>query len=158
GAETKKEKQISLGKINLQAGNIYFSDFFIKPNYSANLTGVQGSISELKPDAPGDIAIQAKLDDAAPVDIQGKINPLSKDLYLDIAADAREIQLNPMSPYSIKYVGYGIERGELSFKVKYKVEKRKLDAQNQIILKQLTFGEKGARPTCTKQPRWRSGH
>ena len=136
----------------MQAGNVYFSDFFVKPNYSANLTGVQGSISELKPDAPGDVAIQAKLDNAAPVDIQGKLNPLSKDLYMDIAADAREIELNPMSPYSIKYVGYGIERGELSFKVKYKVENRKLDAQNQIILNQLTFGEKVESPTATKLP------
>ena len=146
------EKQVSIGKINLQAGNVDFSDFFIKPNYSANLTDVQGSISELKPDTPGDLSIQAKLDHAAPVDVQGKINPLSKDLYLDIAADAREIQLNPMSPYSIKYVGYGIERGELSFKVKYKVENRKLDAQNQIILNQLTFGEKVESPTATKLP------
>jgi len=146
------EKQISIGKINLQAGNVYFSDFFVKPNYSANLTGVQGSISELKPETPGDIAIQAKLDNAAPVDIQGKINPFSKDLYMDIIADAREIELNPMSPYSIKYVGYGIERGELSFKVKYKVENRKLDAQNQIILNQLTFGEKVESPTATKLP------
>jgi hypothetical protein len=57
-----------------------------------------------------------------------------------------------MSPYSIKYVGYGIERGELSFKVKYKVENRKLDAQNQIILNQLTFGEKVESPTATKLP------
>src|SRR5262245_19780333 len=146
------EKQISIGKVNLQAGNVYFSDFFIKPNYSANLTGVQGSISELKPESPGEIAIQAKLDNASPVDIQGKINPLSKELYLDIAADAREIELNPMSPYSIKYVGYGIERGTLSFKVKYKVENRKLDAQNQIILNQLTFGERVESPTATKLP------
>jgi uncharacterized protein involved in outer membrane biogenesis len=146
------EKQISIGKINLQAGNVYFSDFFVKPNYSANLTGVQGSISELKPETPGDVAIQAKLDNAAPVDIQGKINPLSKDLYMDIAADAREIELAPMSPYAVKYVGYGIERGKLSFKVKYKLANRKLDAQNQIILDQLTFGDKVESPTATKLP------
>ena len=151
-AAPSSEKQISIGKINLQAGNVYFSDFFVKPNYSANLTGVQGSISELKPEAPGDIAIQAKLDNAAPVDIQGKINPLSKELYMDIAADAREIELNPMTPYSVKYVGYGIERGKLSFKVNYKVENRKLDAQNQIILDQLTFGERVESPTATKLP------
>ena len=151
-ATPSDEKQISIGKINLRAGNVYFSDFFVKPNYSANLTGVDGSISELKPETPGDLAIQAKLDNAAPVDIQGKINPLSKDLYMDIAADAREIELNPMSPYSVKYVGYGIERGTLSFKVKYKVENRKLDAQNQIILNQLTFGEKVESPTATKLP------
>lgn len=151
-ATPSDEKQISIGKINLRGGNVNFSDFFVKPNYSANLTGVEGSISELKPETAGDIAIQAKLDNTAPVDIRGKINPLSKDLYMDIAADAREIELNPMSPYSIKYIGYGIERGELSFKVKYKVENRKLDAQNQIILDQLTFGDKVESPTATKLP------
>jgi hypothetical protein len=151
-AAAPAEKQVSIGKINLKAGNVNFSDFFVKPNYSANLTGVEGSISELKAETPGDLAIEAMLDNAAPVDIRGKINPLSKDLYMDIAANAREIELNPMSPYSIKYVGYGIERGELSFKVKYKVENRKLDAQNQIILDQLTFGEKVQSPTATKLP------
>ena len=152
GATPSGEKQVSIGKINLRGGNVYFSDFFVKPNYSANLTGVEGSISELKPETPGDIAIQAKLDNAAPVDIAGKINPLSKDLYLDIAADAREIELNPMSPYSVKYVGYGIERGKLSFKVKYRLEHRKLEAENQIILDQLTFGERVESPTATKLP------
>jgi uncharacterized protein involved in outer membrane biogenesis len=146
------EKQISIGKIDLKGGNVNFSDFFIKPNYSANLTAVEGSISELKPETPGEIAIQAKLDNVAPVNIQGKINPLSKDLHMDIAAGASEIELNPMSPYSIKYIGYGIEKGELSFKVNYKVENRKLEAKNQIILDQLTFGEKVESPTATQLP------
>ena len=145
-------KAISIGKINLKEGNIYFSDFFMKPNYSANLTSVQGAISELKPETPGDLDIQARLQNAAPVEIKGQINPLSKDLFLDIVADAKEIELSPMTPYSAKYVGYGIERGKLSFNVKYKVENRKLTAQNRIILNQLTFGEKMESPTATKLP------
>ncbi|MGE5305570.1 MAG: DUF748 domain-containing protein [Alphaproteobacteria bacterium] len=152
-AETASpEKPISIGKINLKNGNINFSDFFIKPNYSANLTQAEGTITELKPEAPGDINIQAKLDNAAPVDINGKINPLGKELYLDMVADARDIELSPMSPYSGKYVGYGIEKGKLSFNVKYKLENRKLDAQNQIILNQLTFGDRVESPTATKLP------
>jgi uncharacterized protein involved in outer membrane biogenesis len=146
------EKAISIGRINLEAGNINFSDFFVKPNYSANLTGVQGSISELKTEAPGDLDIKARLDNAAPVLISGKINPLSKDLFLDIVADAKEIELNPMTPYSAKYVGYGIEKGKLSFNVKYKLENRKLSAENKIILNQLTFGEKIESPDATKLP------
>ncbi|MBI2532876.1 MAG: DUF748 domain-containing protein, partial [Deltaproteobacteria bacterium] len=146
------EKQISIGKINLNGGNINFSDFFVKPNYAANLTGVQGTISELKPEAPGDLALLAKLDNAAPVDIHGKINPLSKDLFMDIVADAKEIEMGPFSPYSGRYVGYGIEKGKLSFNVKYKVENRKLDAENKIILNQLTFGERVESPDATKLP------
>jgi flagellar motor protein MotB len=150
--EPAAPKAISIGKINLQEGNINFSDFFVKPNYSANLTNVQGAISELKPETPGDLDIQARLDNAAPVEIKGKLNPLSKELFLDIIADAKEIELSPMSPYSAKYVGYGIEKGKLSFNVKYKLENRKLTADNKIILNQLTFGEKIESPTATKLP------
>jgi len=151
-ADATPDKAITIGKINLTAGNINFSDLFIKPNYNANLTGVQGTISELKPEAPGDLDIKARLDNAAPVEIRGKVNPLSKDLFLDIVADAKEIELSPMTPYSGRYVGYGIEKGKLSFIVRYKLENRKLNAENKFILNQLTFGDKIDSPDATKLP------
>ncbi|MDZ4342114.1 MAG: DUF748 domain-containing protein, partial [Candidatus Binatia bacterium] len=151
-AASPSERRITIGKINLQGGNVNFSDFFIKPNYSANLTGFHGAISELTPETASDIEIHAKLDDAAPVDISGKINPLAKDLYLDIKVNATDIELSPMSPYSGRYVGYGIERGKLTFNVEYKIENRKLSAQNKIILNQLTFGERVESPDATKLP------
>jgi uncharacterized protein involved in outer membrane biogenesis len=151
-AAPETEKPISIGKINLLRGNINFSDFFVKPNYTANLTGVQGTIAELKPEAPGDIALEAKLDNAAPVDIRGKINPLGKELFMDIKAKASEIELSAFSPYSGKYVGYGIEKGQLTFDVAYKLENRKLDAQTQFILNQLTFGDKIDSPTAMNLP------
>ncbi len=151
-APASTEPQITIGKISLKGGNVNFSDFFVKPNYSANLTQVQGSVSELKPDAAGDVQLQAKIDNDAPVEINGKINPLGKDLYLDIKAKATDIELSPLTPYSAKYVGYGIERGKLSLDVKYRVENRKITAENNIILNQLTFGDKIESPTATKLP------
>jgi hypothetical protein len=151
-APPASEERVSIGKITLRDGNINFSDFFVKPNYSANLTGVQGTIAELKPEAPGDLALEAKLDNAAPVDIRGKINPLGKDLFMDIKAKASEIELSPFTPYSAKYVGYGIEKGQLTFDVAYKLENRKLDAQTKFVLNQLTFGEKIESPTATSLP------
>ena len=57
-----------------------------------------------------------------------------------------------MTPYSGRYVGYGIEKGKLSFNVKYKLENRKLTAQNKIILNQLTFGARIESPDATKLP------
>ncbi|HEX6801918.1 MAG TPA: DUF748 domain-containing protein, partial [Candidatus Binatia bacterium] len=77
---------------------------------------------------------------------------LSKELFLDLVADAKEIELSPMTPYSGRYVGYGIEKGKLSFNVKYKLENRKLSAENKIILNQLTFGDKIESPDATKLP------
>jgi hypothetical protein len=143
---------ISVGKITLQGGNINFSDFFVKPNYSANLTGVGGTVTAMTPETPGEVELRGKVDNTAPLEILGRINPLARDLFLDIRASATDIELPPLSPYSVKYAGYGIERGKLSVKVKYLVENRKLTAENNVYLDQLTFGEKVESPTATKLP------
>ncbi len=143
---------VRVGRITLQGGNVNFSDFFIKPNFSANLTGIGGSVTEITPDKPGDVELRGKVDNTAPVEIGGRVNPLARDLFLDIKASARDIELPPLSPYSIKYAGYGIQKGKLSVNLKYLVENRKLSAENNVYLDQLTFGEKVESPTATKLP------
>ena len=143
---------VRIGKITLQGGNVNFSDFFVKPNYSANLTGIGGSVTEMTPDKAGDVDLSGKVDDAAPVEIAGRVNPLGGDLFLDMKASARDIELPPLTPYSVKYAGYGIQRGKLSLNVQYHIENRKLAAENQVILNQLTFGERVDSPTATKLP------
>ena len=149
---TAMPTNVSVGKITLQGGNINFSDFFVRPNYSANLTGVSGSITAITPETPGEVELRGKVDDTAPLEIAGRINPLARDLFLDIKAAATDIEMPPLSPYSVKYAGYGIERGKLSVKVKYLVENNKLTAENNVYLDQLTFGEKVESPTATKLP------
>ncbi len=143
---------LRLGKITFTNGNVNFSDFYIKPNYTANLTGFTGTVTEMTPDKPGDVAIRAKIDDAAPVQIDGQVNALSPDLFLDVSASAKDIDLPPLSPYSAKYAGYGIQKGKLSVNVKYHIENRTLAAQNNVFLDQLTFGERVESPSATKLP------
>jgi uncharacterized protein involved in outer membrane biogenesis len=143
---------LKLGKATLSNGNIDYTDHFIRPNYSANLTGLSGNLSSLAFDKPADIELHGNVQGTAPVEISGKINPLAKNLFLDIKASATDIELSPMTPYSNKYVGYGIEKGKLSMKVSYLVEDRKLKAENSIILDQLTFGQKVESPDAIKAP------
>jgi hypothetical protein len=143
---------LKLGKATLTEGNIYFTDHFIRPNYSANLTGVTGSLSSLAFDKPADVELRAKVQDSAQVSIQGRVNPLARNLLLDLKAEASEIELPPLSPYSGKYVGYGIQKGKLSMKLHYLIDDRKLTAENNIILDQLTFGDKVESPDATKLP------
>ena len=148
----KPPLNLQIGKVTLANGNVNFSDYFVKPNYSANLTGLTGSVSAMSREVAGDVALQGHIDGTAPVVIAGKINALAENLYLDVKAEATDIELPSLTTYSEKYVGYGIERGKLSMKVAYQLENRKLAAQNKIILNQLTFGNKVDSPTATKLP------
>ncbi len=143
---------LKLGKTTLTNGDIDFTDHFIRPNYSANLTGLTGSLSTLAFDQPAEIELRGNVQGSAQVEITGRINPLGENLFLDVKASATDIELPPLSPYSGKYVGYGIEKGKLSMKVAYFVEDRRLKAENSIILDQLTFGQKIESPDAIKAP------
>ena len=90
-----------------------------------------------------DLEIKGKAQGTAKLDISGKVNPLAKPLALDVRAQMNDLELSPLSPYSIKYAGYGIERGKLYMDVNYKVQPDgQLTASNKLVLRQLTFGDK----------------
>ena len=146
--------QIRIGGVKIDKGNINFSDFFVKPNYTANLTGMHGSISKVSTGdpAPADLVLEGRLDDDAPVTISGKLNPLGEQLYLDIAAKAAGVELTRLTPYATKYAGYPITKGKMTVDVAYKIENGQLNASNHLFLDQLTFGDKVDSPTATKLP------
>jgi len=153
-ATAAAKPQIRIGGVSLDKGNINFSDFFVKPNYSANLTGMKGSVSKVSSadPTPADVVLDGRLDDDAPVNISGKVNPLGEQLYLDIAAKASGVELTRLTPYAAKYAGYPITKGKLTVDVAYKIDNGKLDASNHLYLDQLTFGDKVDSPDATKLP------
>jgi len=143
---------ITIGHIELSRGNVNFSDFYIKPNYTANLTDVAGSIGTMSAEQSGELNLTAHVENTAPVEVHGRLHPFAKEVSLDIAAKATNIDLPPLTSYSAKYAGYGIEKGQLTFDIHYQVENRKLTAENRLVLDQLTFGPRVESPTATKLP------
>ena len=135
-----------------------FTDLFVRPNYSANLTDVAGSVSPMSAKQAGDVALTARVDGIAPVEVSGthpSIRAASSRSI--IAGKARDVDLPPLTPYSVKYAGYGIEKGKLTFDVHYRVDNRKLAAENRLVLDQLTFGSASTVPprrSCRYCARW----
>lgn len=152
--EKTAQRQIEIEKVTLQAGTINFSDNYIKPNYSANLLEIGGRISGLSSEETrfADVNLRGKLNNDAPLEITGKINPLRDDLFVDLAVDFKDMDLSPVTPYSGRYLGYTIGKGKLSLSLQYLIVKRKLDAKNKIFFDQLTLGEEVESPEATKLP------
>lgn len=140
---------IHFGPVSLVNGRVFFSDRFVRPNYSANLSELTGKLSAFSSVSPAgspqlaDLELRGRAEGTASLEILGKLNPLAQPLALDITGKVRDLELPPLSPYSVKYAGHGIERGKMSVDVSYKVEPDgQLTASNNIVLNQLTFGEK----------------
>lgn len=145
---------IQVGTISLAQGHLNYTDNFIKPNYTANITQLAGKISAFGSvgGAPAQIDLQGQLDDNAPVTIEGKVNPLAPVAYLDIKGKASGVELTHLSAYSSKYTGYPIEKGRLNADVSYLLDQGKLKADNHLFIDQLTFGDEIKDPGVSHLP------
>lgn len=140
---------IELGPIGVVKGRVLFSDQFIRPNYSADITELAGSLGALSSQASGadtalaDLSLRGRVAGSGSLEISGRINPLTRPVALDVRGQVRDLELPQLSPYSSKYAGYGIERGKLSAEVNYRIgADGQLQATHQIVLNQLRFGER----------------
>ena len=152
--EEAKPRNVRIDRVVFADSRLNFTDHFIKPNYTADVGELHGTVTNLSSDPAtrGEVDLQGSYDQSSPVVIAGTINPLSGDLFLDIAAKGKDIELPKLSAYSARYAGYGITQGKLTLDVKYHVEDGKLQGRNNIHLDQLVFGDKVESPDATTLP------
>jgi hypothetical protein len=144
-----------VGSTVLVNGRVDFNDRFIRPNYSADLSELNGTLGRFESGstAMAPLEIRGRAARTALLEIRGAVNPAITPVALDLSARATDLELAPLSPYSGKYAGYLIERGKLSVDLAYRIEPDgKLEARNQVILNQLTFGDKVDSPSATSLP------
>ncbi|OXI43729.1 DUF748 domain-containing protein [Burkholderia aenigmatica] len=146
--------RMHFGELLLQNGRVTYTDNFIKPNYTANLVAIKGTVGAFGTDsttsAPVDVA--ANLAGNGPISIKGSVNPLIEKPALDLTATAHDIELTNLTPYSAKYAGYPITKGKLNVDLHYALENDQLKANNHIFIDQLTFGDHVENDTATKLP------
>jgi hypothetical protein len=146
--------KLHFGELVLQQGHVNYTDNFIKPNYSANLVAIHGSVGAFgtQSTTPAPVDIEASLAANGPISIQGTVNPLIPKPALDITATAHDIELTNLSPYSTKYAGYPITKGKLNVDLHYKLDNDLLSANNHVFIDQLTFGDHVDNTTATRLP------
>ncbi|HUO04265.1 MAG TPA: DUF748 domain-containing protein [Candidatus Binataceae bacterium] len=148
------DADIAIDAIKLSGGRVNYTDDFIKPNYTANLTDIAGSVGEFGTAStnPAAVSFQGKVNTSAPIDISGLINPLAPMASLDIKAKADGIELTGLSPYTVKYTGYPIVKGTLTVDVHYQLKDQNLTAENHIFIDQFTFGDHVESPDAINLP------
>ena len=134
---------IAVDRVQLNHFSSDFIDESITPSYATQLVITKGSVKGLssEPTAQADFKIEGTLDESATIRASGKMNPMHAFRSTQVDFGLSDFDLKPMSPYSGKYVGYKIDQGKLQLKLKYLVDKHRIDAKNIIEIDQLTLGE-----------------
>ena len=147
-------RDIRIDRIRFAGSRLNFTDHYIRPNYTADVGDVKGAVTKLSSDpaSRATVMLAGTWDGSSPVVIAGTVNPLAGNLFLDIGAQAKEIDLTKLTAYSQRYAGYGIKQGRLTLDVKYHVDGGKMEGRNRILVDQLAFGDKVESPDATSLP------
>ncbi|MGD9850378.1 MAG: DUF748 domain-containing protein [Nitrospirales bacterium] len=150
----KSPTPVKIGSVTISNLLARFSDVSITPNVVTQIEGLTGTIKGLSSEqlAKADVKLKGKVDRHAPFRIEGQINPLSEDAYTDVIVALTDFGLPTVSPYSAKYTGYPISKGKLSLDLGYKISEKTLVGENQVLIDQITMGEKVESPDATSLP------
>jgi uncharacterized protein involved in outer membrane biogenesis len=153
-AEKAPAMRVEIAKVRFENGSANFADLSIRPNFAAGIQSLTGTVVGLssRADARAKVDLTGKVDQYAPVTIDGEVNYLAARSYTDLHLAFENMELTTFTPYSGKFMGYTIRKGKLSVNFKYHVENRKLRAEHNVILDQLTLGDKVDSPDATKLP------
>lgn len=145
---------LKIDHIKVVNGSMLFADMSLRPQFATGIESLDGDIKGLssKPGSRATIALKGQVDEYGKADISGTLNPLAGDLYTDISVKFNNVELTTLTPYSSKFAGYRIDKGKLSLDLNYKINDRKLNASNKVVLDQLTLGEKVKSPDATSLP------
>lgn len=146
--------KITIGAITFTNAQLSYVDRSLKPGVTLSVAQVNGSVAGLSTEnlSRADVNLTGKVDNTAPMQITGKINPLSTNGFTDLKVVFRGIELIPTSPYSGKFLGYRLNKGKLSLDLHYELAGDKLKGQNLVTVDQLMLGDKVESPDATKLP------
>lgn len=139
-----KGRMIRIKTVTMEDGTLVFSDHHVPGGYRTTLYNLSGRISGLSSESNrfADVDLRGSLEKRSPLTITGQINPLRNDLFADLKGSFDAIELAPLTPYAVIYLGYAIDRGQLFLNSHYQIKERNLHLENNLRIDQLDFGKR----------------
>ena len=146
--------KVEVGRVVISGGDFSFTDRAIDPNVHMVINQFGGTIAGLSSEnmAKADVDLKGMVDGSGPIAITGKLDPLGAVRSVDLKIDFKNIDLLPTSPYSGKFAGFELARGQLVVDMKVTIVDRKLDSTSVVTLNQFTFGAATNSPDATGLP------
>lgn len=140
-ASSASSPAINVGKVTLADGRVRYTDNSIEPTFKLNASNLSGSLSNYSTTTKGNAAIDVKgLLNGTPMSISGTVNPFESKLNLAMKGEVTSLSLPAFSPFSAKFTGHPIEKGQLTYKGSFDINQEKLSSENALVINKLEFG------------------
>lgn len=134
---------VDIDRLRVSESALNFADQSMAFPFGTRIHELKGSINGLsnRPSATGQLELDGQVDEYGLARAVGQIAIANPAEFTDINVVFRNVDMTHLTPYSATFAGRKIESGKLSLDLNYKVKKRQIEGNNQLVIDQLTLGE-----------------
>jgi uncharacterized protein involved in outer membrane biogenesis len=145
---------VNIERVKIINGAMNFADYSLALPFGTSIHDLHGSLNGLssRPGAPGQIELDGQVDEYGIARALGQIDLFDPTGFTDIKVMFRNVEMTRLTPYSATFAGRKINSGKLSLDLEYKINKRQLEGENQIVMDKLILGERVESPGASNLP------
>jgi hypothetical protein len=134
---------VEIGEVRIHDGSADFADFSLPLPFASRIDSIEGHVSEMATGgSSARVELEGTVDEHGLARIEGSLDAFAPDRRSDMAVAFRNVEMRRLTPYASKFAGYEVEQGRLSLNLRYVLAERQLESQNEILIEELTLGEK----------------
>ncbi|NDV12947.1 DUF748 domain-containing protein [Crenobacter caeni] len=135
--------RFNLRTLQVSGGALEFADLGMQPVFGTRIHDLSGSVLGLSstPGRRATVSFDGDVDEYGDVRIRGRLQPFAVTDDLDMQLAFRNIPVGSLNPYSMNFAGWRVDDGRLSVDLGYRIDKRKLTADNRVVIKSLKLGK-----------------
>lgn len=141
-------------RLRITNAKLDFEDLSLRPQFGAKIHDLTGVVTGLStsPTTRSRLELDGRVDEFGLARIRGELNPFFPRNNTAVNVVFRNVDMTTATPYAMKFAGYKIAAGKISLDLNYKVRNSQLEGDNQVVIDQLTLGERVDSPDALKLP------
>jgi len=151
---TSKPFPVSIERVRLEDGTVDFSDLSLVLPFATQVRGLGGTATGVSsnPTSRAEMKFEGRVDQTGLARVDGALSPFAPKRFMDLRTVFRNVEMQPMTPYSATFAGRKIASGRLSLDLEYKIKDGKLEGNNKVLLDKFTLGERVDAPNALHLP------
>lgn len=153
-AESVSPFDVGVERVRVENGVVDFADLSLVLPFAAKVEEFQGTATGISSDPASGAALklEGKVGEFGLARVDGTLKPFQPKDHTDIGVVFRNVEMMPLSPYSVTFAGRRIASGRASLDLRYKIENSQLAGDNKVVLDRFTLGEEVDSPGALKLP------
>lgn len=145
---------VGVGRVEIDAGTMDFTDLNLPLPFAALVKPMQGSVSAITSGSPtpARVELDGDVNEHGAATIRGSLDLFDPKRVMDLQLDFRNIEMQDLTPYTVKFAGREITAGRLDVDLGWKIRDGRLEANNRMVINQLRLGDKVESPGAMSLP------